>query len=261
MTDFCNARIPLWDDLEFFVDGNSKITASRGTFANPMPNAFSLPHISTCPGSTPACRASCYVHGLQRNAPDAYAKYALNAMALARVLPDWPRAERAAAILGAWIVLNCREFRWHVSGDVVSNRHAQWIVEVCKSAPDVAHWIYTRSLAYVPTLMRAENLAVNVSADRDNYVSALGVALKNGARLCYMAQSPDPLDIPDLPYDSVIFPDYPQRGRDRENPTSHPWWRGLNKYDRAQVCPADFFGQSEAHRCGPCRKCMVRNGE
>lgn len=248
--------MPLWADLSFYIDGNSKITASGGTFEAPKPNAFSLPHIATCPGSTPACRAACYVHGLQRNA-DVYAKYSLNAMALARLLPDWPRARDAADVLAEWINEHCLEFRWHVSGDVFSNRHAQWIVEVCRGSLETQHWIYTRSFAYAPTLMRAPNLVVNLSADRDNLSVALSVARTTGARVCYMAQDADPRALPVLPAGSVIFPDYPQRGRVLSEPASHAWWQGLAHRERAMVCPADFFGQSEAHRCGPCRKCMI----
>ena len=68
-TQFCSATIPLWDGLAFHLDGNSKVTRSNGSYDAPAPNAFSLPHVTTCPGSTERCRASCYVHGLKLNAP------------------------------------------------------------------------------------------------------------------------------------------------------------------------------------------------
>jgi hypothetical protein len=112
-TKFCAAEIPLdlfYEDggeLSFFVDGNSKITASSGTYAEPMPNAFSLPAASVergvfpdlpdrapqaCPGSTEVCRASCYVRGLAKHAPDLYAKYRENDRALRTVLALGDRA-------------------------------------------------------------------------------------------------------------------------------------------------------------------------
>lgn len=258
-TAFCHAALPLWDDLVFHIDGNSKITASGGTFDAPKPNAFSLPHIATCPGSTPACRAACYVHGLQKNAAAVYAWYSHNAMALARLLPDGPRAVQAAQILGEWIAEHCAEFRWHVSGDVMSLEHAAWIALVCACSDSVKHWIYTRSFAFVEELQTADNLVVNLSADRDNYQAAIRCHLLTGARVCYLAQDPDPTRLPVLPADgdTVIFPDYPQRGRTLASPTEHPWWQGLTHEQQKQVCPADFLGQSESARCGVCRKCMV----
>lgn len=94
-TTFCGEVIPLdlWDSegnqLSFFVDGNSKITVGNGTYAEPRPNAFSLPAASVelgggtratpaCPGSTEICRGSCYVKGLAKHAPELYAAYKAN---------------------------------------------------------------------------------------------------------------------------------------------------------------------------------------
>ncbi len=261
-TNFCGVDIPLWDDLAFFVDGNSKITGGNGTFDEPKPNAFSLPHISHCPGSTPDCRASCYVHGLKKYAPELAAKYELNAMALARVLLSFPTADRSACVLADWITENAPAgFRWHVSGDVTSERHAQWIGRVCTRAEKVPFWIYTRTLEVVPILAQVKNLAVNVSADKTNYARARRVAFeaKRGVegqtpRICYLTT--DGTLPENLEPGSVIFPDYALRGRDLPDPTSAPWWQGLTQEQRVMVCPTDFFGQSEAHRCGPCRKCL-----
>ena len=131
-TNFCAAEIKLdlyYEDgkeLAFFVDGNSKITASSGTYAEPMPNAFSLPAASVergvfpdpparapraCPGSTEICRSSCYVKGLAKHAPDLYAKYQDNARAL-RTLFELGEAAAGYGrdMLAKWIAGNVKEF-------------------------------------------------------------------------------------------------------------------------------------------------------
>jgi len=133
--------------------------------------------------------------------------------------------------------------------------HAQWIVDVCHASRDVQHWIYTRTFEAIPALLCAPNLTVNVSADVDNYAQARDVATVYGLGLCYEATGDGavPAHLPD-----VIFPDYALRGRDLERPTSAAWWQSLTHEQRQNVCPADFFGQSEAHRCGPCNKCLVQ---
>jgi hypothetical protein len=259
-TTFCEAAVPLFDGLSFYVDGNSKITRGNGSYSSPKPNAFSLPAASVpdayahagaraCPGSTPTCRSSCYVRGLAQHAPALYAHYRDNEIALSQCLST-PRGFSWSALkLGMWIEDNAAEgFRWHVSGDVLSPAHAEWIVSVCKIAADVPFWIYTRTLLAVSILREASNLAVNVSADADNYASARAIALEHGARLCYLITGEIPAD---LPPGSVLFPDYPvrkQKGSD--------WFDALAPEHRKMICPADMFSQSEAHRCGPCTKCF-----
>jgi hypothetical protein len=199
---------------------------------------------------------NCYVRGLALNAPDIYAAYAGNATALRIALMDHSMG-RAAHLLAEWINVNARGgFRWHVSGDVWHVQHAAWIVRVARLAPDVPMWIYTRTLDAVSTLAQAENLAVNVSADRDNFVIATAVARKHGARVCYMSTEGE---VPGtLRSGDVIFPDYPLRGRDLDEPTRALWWLGLTHAQRSMVCPADMWGQSEHHRCGPCKKCLTK---
>ena len=251
-TVFCRENLALWDGLEFVVDGNSKITAENGSMEEPKPNAFSLPHISTCPGSTTVCRSSCYVHGLQKHAQETYQTYVQNERVLHRVLMSSKSSERAASILAEFIQDTVTSFRWHVSGDIFSTRHAEWIDRVCDKARDVTFWIYTRSFDALPYL-EADNLVVNLSADSDNLEAARVAQREYGGRICYLSSEGE---TPDLPRDSVLFPDYKLRGRDLDEPTEAPWWQGLEIKTKRQVCPADFFGQSEQHRCGPCNKCM-----
>lgn len=292
-TAFCSATVSLdhiMPGLAFHLDGNSKITAGNGTYAEPAPNAFSLPAASVenalpldlvamgggCPGSTEACRSSCYVKGLAKHAPELYGRYQRNANTLAQLLRMPMLAFRAALALATWIRAHASEgFRWHVSGDVWDRDHATWIVNVCMLAPDVPFWIYTRTLDVVGVLRSANNLAVNVSADRDNYTEARAVALEHGARLTYLVHGDDAdpalatmppackpgcelcTGVPDdLPAGSVVFPDYALRGRDLAEPITSPWWQALTHEQRAMVCGADFFSQSDSMRCGPCRKCL-----
>lgn len=292
MTAFIHTRVELAPGLDIVVDGNSKITAGNGTYAKPQPNAFSLPAASVsganhCPGSTPTCRASCYVRGLAKHAPEVYAAYEQNAETLAKIFASagaqWHASARA---LGFWIADHCiGGFRWHVSGDVLHEDHARWIATVCAHSQNVRHWTYTRTLEAVRELVRVPNLTVNVSADRDNWDVARAVALRYGARIAYMAtphewrdgessgericaacgvmdhsalpDPPGPCVPADLPDGSVVFPDYPLRGRELADPTEHSYWREAPKRLRVMTCPADFFGQSEAHRCGPCDKCIT----
>lgn len=255
VTTFSMTEVPLWDGISFWLDGNSKITWD-GTFAAPKPNALSLPHIATCPGSTERCRTSCYVHNLKKYAPDVYRHYELNELALHAALMSPNSSEQSATRLATWICENARGgFRWHVSGDVFSLEHADWIVDVCVKAPSVAFWIYTRTLEAVETLTKAENLAVNVSADIHNYTRARGVADRTSTRICYLVSSMDE-KLPDLPPGSVIFPDYPLRGRDLPIATAAPWWQAITDEQKRMTCPVDFFGQSESARCGPCKKCL-----
>lgn len=263
MTQFCGVHVQVTKGIWLFLDGNSKITRDNGTYAEPVPNAFSLPHISSCPGSTDACRESCYVHGLQANVPETYQEYVRNSAAIHRILMSPYSMNRSAITLGNWITQNVSSFRWHVSGDVFSHRYAQWIVYVCKGSPDVSHWIYTRSFEVVPELLKAKNLTVNLSGDRDNWDRALAcyethrdtMNPQNGPlRLTYLTKD----DM--IPEEAqIIFPDYPLRGRGLANPTEHPFWQSLSDLPgnpKTKVCPADFFGQSEQHRCGPCTKCL-----
>jgi hypothetical protein len=255
-TQFTFAKVPLWGETAFYLDGNSKITWDNGTYEKPGVNAFSLPHISTCPGSTERCRKSCYVWGLRKHAPEVYEKYELNELALHASLMVEHKMHESSEALAAWIEENAKGgFRWHVSGDVTSLRHARWILSVCRLAPDVNFWIYTRTLDAVHILTQAQNLGVNVSVDRHNWAEGSRVAKETGARLCYLVSEIDEV-LPALPEGSVIFPDYPLRGRSLPIATDAPWWQSISIEQKRMTCPADFFSQSEANRCGPCRKCL-----
>jgi hypothetical protein len=260
-TKFAFTEIQIGHGLTLWIDGNSKITASGGTFDSPAPNAFSLPAISTCPGSTPACRASCYVgESLRKLSPETYEKYFHNERVIHRVLVDRQVYGMAHECLATWISRNCNEFRIHVSGDFFSEAYAQFWLDVCLDAPDVNFWTYLRSFWAVDVLTEAPNLVVNLSADVDNLPAArlCHNMHPDTTRICWMANDTNPRHLPVLPNGSVVFADYPNRGRDLEKPTEHAFWKGLDARERRMVCVADFFGQSESYRCGICVRCLKK---
>jgi hypothetical protein len=267
------------------LDGNGKVTAGNGTLHEPRPNALSLVQIETCPGSTATCRERCYVHNLQTAQGWLHDLYRENTATLReiglgiRVLSAVSRAEREAQaewafIVAAWIREHARGgFRWHVSGDLMSETHAAWVRDVClEVGPEIPMWIYTRSFDVVSRLMSAAtlatggleggNLSVNLSADRDNLSEAIACSrwhrTSAGApRLCYLAA--DEHDNPDLLYlrsDDVIFPDYALRPRAAPSLAESPWWASLTGFQRGLVCPVDAHNKSEERRCGPCRRCI-----
>lgn len=253
-TTFVTERIEV-GGLDFWLDGNSKVTAGNGTFGEPRPNAFSLVQVEDCPGSTAACREACYVHRLEKAEAEVHAKYRVNSRNLRALLPyPHPLAELAEA-LGEWIRDNAAGgFRWHVSGDVVDGRHAGVVWAAAYKSPGVRHWIYTRTFGHVRLLLGLPNLEVNISADRDNYPEARRLADEYGLRVCYLTL--DGTVPPDLRDDDVIFPHHALRGLDLPDPLDTPFWRGLTPYQRGLVCPADYLGQSERRRCGPCARCL-----
>jgi len=258
VTNFIYDKINL-KDLEFIFDGNSKITATNGTFINPRPNAFGLPRIISCPGATETCKRACYTQGIENNARDLYKKYKQNFINLNKILnnPEEYDLNELVDIFSAWISKNCKEFRWHVSGDVFNFRYAEFIRYICLNSPGVRFWLYTRNfnLEILSLLVTLDNLVVNISADADNYSVASEIAKRHKLRLCYFTidgKIPE-----DLKPGSVIFPDYNLRGRDLEIPENHIWWTSLTEKEKSMVCEVDFFGQSEFRRCGVgCRKCL-----
>jgi hypothetical protein len=269
-TKFCAERIDGPGGLHLFVDGNQKITAGNGTYDEPKPNAFSIVQVADCPFRTPSCEAACYVHGIEEHAKSTHDLYKHNSKTIRRIIgDDWFDSQLAiewSYTLGTWIAANAAGgFRWHVSGDIFSENYADWIANVVgwsgKFAPQ---WIYTRSFPFLEPLLevsttRGGNLAINLSADRDNYWLARRYANEHNLRVCYMTTDGAVPD--DLRDGDVIFPDYGLRGAGsglspheiREGST---WWRGLTPQQKQATCPVDFYGKSEQNRCGPCNKCI-----
>ena len=74
------------EGYKFWIDGNSKVTANNGTFENPAANAFSLPHLITCPDKTRRCAKACYVNELKEYSPATYSKFQINHQTIQAVL-------------------------------------------------------------------------------------------------------------------------------------------------------------------------------
>lgn len=284
-TTFCATEIEGPDNTSLWLDGNSKVTAWNGTFEAPMPNAFSLEAQAVhdvergseaesihCPGSTPTCRKSCYVHGLEKHAKTTYELYRHNSHTIRRILADEFLTTKWVIALANHISAYCKGgFRWHVSGDVFSPAYAKFIRGVCLNSPNVQHWIYTRSFAqeilgplFDVSTANGGNLALNLSCDKDNIREAVlasdfyqHTSDQPTLRLCYLVEAANPMVPADLEPGDVIFPDYDLRPRSVEDPTAHPWWASLTLEQRKMVCPVDAFNKSETRRCGPCSRCMT----
>lgn len=266
-TAFCNAKIEGPDGTFLYVDGNGKVTRDNGTLAEPQPNAFSLVQVETCPASTPTCRKACYVHNLQTAQGTVWDLYRHNTEEIKKVLADPALSAWWATKLAKWVGEHAAGgFRWHVSGDVFSFQYACWIADVCAAAPQVPFWIYTRSFQFLSPLadvgtLRGGNLAINLSADADNYSAAVAAAEQFGSedgperlRICYLTVDGT---VPGLEKDDVIFPDYALRPRAVPTLAESEWWQGLTPSQRGLVCPVDAFGKAENRRCGPCTRCLL----
>lgn len=292
-TAFCSARIDGPSGMHLFTDGNGKITASNGTLKEPRPNAFSLRAQAVtdaalmadpttggellagklrredCPGSTLSCRKACYVGPLEKSQRALYDLYEHNSEEIRRILVDETLRAEWAFTVAHWITENAPGgFRWHVSGDVFSPDYAQWIADVCMLSSKVRHWIYTRSFgeAYLRPLVQQStlcggNLAVNLSADADNYDEALEASVRvydwgasDFLRICYLTLDGS---LPEgLRSSDVIFPDYKLRPRQHATLAESEWWQGITPQQRGLVCPVDAHGKSEKARCGPCDRCL-----
>jgi hypothetical protein len=257
-TGFAIESVEFLNEILYF-DGNQKITADNGTFEAPAANAFSLPHITACPFRTPTCESSCYVENLEKYQSEIYEHYKSNLSTIMRLLSGSDSKFTASAFIVAdWIAQNAKGgFRWHVSGDIFSRRYANWISLVASESKPVKHWIYTRSFPYLEPLLDVPNIAVNLSADRDNYWLARRYADAYDLRVCYLTVDGGVPD--DMRDGDVIFPDYGLRGVGMKPHTyrdGSKWWQSLDSEQRKMVCPVDAYGKSEQVRCGPCSKCL-----
>lgn len=241
--------------IEFWFDGNSKITDGNGSFDNPVANAFSLIQIADCPYATPTCQSVCYVNRLEIAETEVHSKYHINSVSIREILKKPRDLVYTATVFSRWIEENCPAgFRWHVSGDIFSLEYAYFISLVCELIPEIPFWIYTRSFKYLEPLYGIKNLMVNLSADVDNFTEAIKFHKTYDFRICYLTVDGSLPDV--LPDNSVIFPAHNLRGQYLDKPFESSWWQSLTLDQRKIVCPADFFGQSPSRRCGPCQKCL-----
>lgn len=249
-----DVNLPDKTKLSFWFDGNGKITVGNGSYDKPAVNSFSLIQIQDCPFATNICKSVCFVHNLEKKEAEVHEKYRQNSITIRKALNCSAYLEIVENAFAGWIKSNClRGFRWHVSGDIFSLDYARFIRNVSLKAKPILCWLYTRSFVYVEPLLGIHNLVINLSVDKENWSEAAMLHQKYGLRLCYLTVEGE---VPELPPGSVIFPSYELRGRDLAKPTDALWWQTLTLNQKRMVCPPDFFGQSEQHRCGPCKKCL-----
>lgn len=279
LTGFATETLTGPRGLKLHLDGNGKITASQGSLTDPVANAFSLPQVVTCPYRTPTCEAACYVHNLETHQGWLHDLYKENLASLRTVL-GWMYNDKGAYEQVVSLLANAaakhREFRWHVSGDLMDRDHARFVAAIVKRTHTIGnrndfvtkHWIYTRSFPLVESFLddlsfARDDISVNLSADKDNYWLARRTADQTGLRVCYLTTDALDANLEDLRDDDVIFPDYPLRGVDENGKQQpHSWregsmlWQFLDGDHRRMVCPVDAYGKSDNNRCGPCDKCI-----
>lgn len=146
--------------------------------------SFSLPAGKSCPGAK-LCRAfvveehgrrrlvegvqaefQCFSALQERQYSATYDQRDHNMKALDRALSgtQQDRHESALRFIES-MPMKTRLFRWHVSGDIMSLRHALWIWDVARLSPWVRHYLYTKSTRHVGPLLgfMPSNLRVNLS--------------------------------------------------------------------------------------------------
>ena len=128
--------------------------------------SFSIPAISTCPGSTELCRSLCYATGGNFLHTSVRKSYAANLEATKRKdFTDKVVAEiqkRKLAVV-----------RIHVSGDFYSIGYIRKWTNIVAACPDTTFFVFTRSwrvkrlLPALMTLAKAPNLHIWWSVDRE----------------------------------------------------------------------------------------------
>lgn len=135
-------------------EGNTKL--GKG----PTIGAFSLPPLSTCPGSTSWCRKFCYAKQHMFQYPNVRDRWQENEQAVR--IGKLPRIDP-----------KIRVFRIHVSGDFYSAPYIRAWIRLVRLHPDVRFWAYTHSWRVsrlLPALeaLRAEtNVQLFASVDGD----------------------------------------------------------------------------------------------
>jgi len=168
------------------------------TYANALTLPAGHPSIGgSCPGFTEACRG-CYAKAIERyDAVSQLARRNLEALRHVELCAGAVGLRRVfVAILDHVAEYQRRDgitsptFRWSAGGDVYSVAMARAIAAAHRSRPDVAGWIYTRSLFAVRYLANGgDNLRVFVSADQFNIRQAEKVAGRWNVPVAYLADT------------------------------------------------------------------------
>lgn len=162
-------------------------------------NAFGLPPIVTCPGSTPACEAVCYA--ARTPYPSAHRLLAHNY----DTLREAGTVVAMVDLLDAMVATYRRQaykrapdepmaFRIHWSGDYFSPDYVKAWVRVIRANPDITFWSYTRTLEAwaLGPLSEPANHTLYLSCDVDNIDAVYHAAETYGLPVAMMS-----VDAPD----------------------------------------------------------------
>jgi hypothetical protein len=195
---------------------------------------FSLPAVTTCPGSSPACRKECYaLRGRFRFLRKAYRRY------LAASKADNFAPQMAAEIRRRWA--GC--VRIHVSGDFYSAEYVRKWVAVARACPGTRFFAYTRSwrnadiVEALEELARCRNVRLWYSCDHDTGIPA---HVPSRVKLAWMQTVAD--DLP--PRADLVF--RVQRLRKTV----------AKRVALALVCPVENGATGHRTDCGRCRVCI-----
>jgi hypothetical protein len=222
---------------DVFSKGNTKLGRDVLT--------FSLPVITTCPGSSSVCRDLCYADRAQSrfSTPAVRRCYEENLELSKRddfhlIVTDLLSRPRRDNIM----------VRLHVSGDYYDEAYARKWLYVVGHSPRITFWCYTRSWrvpAIRPVLEELggmPNMSLWYSCDKE---TGRPVDFHPAIRLAYMriAESDKPAYTPDLYF--------------RE----HAIRKTVEKHvGGTLVCPPEN-GVSHSVRCTSCRICVVRSDD
>jgi hypothetical protein len=131
--------------------GNTKLGGSGRLFGSVW--VWNLPAMTTCPGRSPWCAASCY-NGDPRSDVFPIDAWRANLTAVegapeetaAKVLSLLEAAPKPVAV------------RLHSSGDFCSESYIDWWAGLISQTPKVRYWAYTRSWAVAGLMPRLESL-------------------------------------------------------------------------------------------------------
>jgi len=155
-----------------------KVSAHHGIGVK---NSFGLPAGISCPGMTSICGKVCYAKKIERMP---YLKTVRD-----NLVHNWDALSNASHF-DMYVMLNdmihdfkaeCvkgrrdipKVFRIHWDGDFFSDDYASAWAMTIQNHPDVQFWAYTRSFEFVPALVGLDNLALYLSADKDNLEDAI----------------------------------------------------------------------------------------
>ncbi len=138
--------------------------------------AWSLREGRTCPGATSACKDPCYPKHGRMNTKHPIARRDKNKDSVMSLMVQGVGA-LVEQLIAMWHQL--KTVRLHDAGDFFNPAYTTAVKLACAACPGTKFWAYTRSFT-LPLTLKAlvelaalRNVAIWLSADRDNYKKAL----------------------------------------------------------------------------------------